>query len=710
MATQPAEKLNVEGGGSTETLDPQPPRNQAMDTEGETVIDLTMERNNKRPPPKTSHSSDLQAEQKKLHREDSSQSTSSTGEENMSFGDHTNTGTDKVSESGRKVRQKLYSEALARACADASFPVDLDTLGVDDSHDSLLLNLVNLAGNKNSPHPGTEKSRMYFTPMIRNLFDPDHHRQLDGEESKKSPNTTAYCVAENNLFLRSISKLLESMSDSLSNRLDRMEKSVDNDIKECKSRLIAGEEERLEMKNLIGKGYDYTDEKFKILKTAIPITIDELGVELEKKAEISRKHSSTETKGLFKVCEEEIASVKTCTCNIEKVFTDKLTMLENKQNTEMCALRQRVDKLASYNCPQRIERLESDLKDYQGRLESCERRLAETNQRLEQAVSNINNQSNATGGPSDGFIREDEYRNSDRQQKRLDDFAERLSHCEYVQKSNTRAIKLTDLQRRKNNVIIDQLNEIENENLVDRINEILTVTLRENDRKNVVIRNAYRIGKRKPEQRYPRKVMIQLDNPIGKEILLANSANITKSGNDGRHYYLNQDLPEAERRAKTDLHKYKRYLEEKWHKVEHEGDFFIINDRKWHISQLNNLPIGMRLMDSRTLFGKGTVAFQSSVSPLSNLFVCRIRSEGITFNSTEHAYQYLKCIHHGYTDKANDVRHDPDPYVAMSKGNEITEDYEWASTKQTVMEKLIRCKIDQVPIFRETLKGLNHAD
>lgn len=86
-------------------------------------------------------------------------------------------------------------------------------------------------------------------------------------------------------------------------------------------------------------------------------------------------------------------------------------------------------------------------------------------------------------------------------------------------------------------------------------------------------------------------------------------------------------------------------------------------------------------MDSRTLFYRGVVAFQSALSPLSNLFPCKVRFNGLTYLSTEQAYQHAKCLYHGLPQVARDIRHEPDPHVIMAIGTAIEEDDEWLGKK-----------------------------
>lgn len=144
---------------------------------------------------------------------------------------------------------------------------------------------------------------------------------------------------------------------------------------------------------------------------------------------------------------------------------------------------------------------------------------------------------------------------------------------------------------------------------------------------------------------------------------------------NGNLFYLNDDVPEEVRRWKNDIQKYIKYTTENKHRIEKSGDDLIINEKRWKSTELNNLPEGQRLMDSRTITRAGKVAFQSSVSPLSNLFPCQILVEGQTDKSVEHAYQYAKAMHHGQVQKAREIRDQPNAYRAMNLGKEITENF-----------------------------------
>lgn len=75
------------------------------------------------------------------------------------------------------------------------------------------------------------------------------------------------------------------------------------------------------------------------------------------------------------------------------------------------------------------------------------------------------------------------------------------------------------------------------------------------------------------------------------------------------------------------------FMKRKKHNVTKDGDDLIIDNVRWKITELNDLPPGQRLLDSRTIFNRRVVAFQSLLSPLSNLFPCELKWNGMVFQS-----------------------------------------------------------------------------
>lgn len=190
---------------------------------------------------------------------------------------------------------------------------------------------------------------------------------------------------------------------------------------------------------------------------------------------------------------------------------------------------------------------------------------------------------------------------------------------------------------------------------VNLINEILTGSLSQEDTQRIRVKRAYRLGSKRANSKFLRKIFVELADPADRDPILSLSKTITKYGNGGLSYYINEDVSEELKRRKADLHKYVNYLKLKGHTTEKAGDDIILNGTRWNPTDFNRLPVGDWIMDSRKVFWRGTVAFQSALCPLSNLFPCVIFFNGIRYTSLEQAYQHQSALHHQRLDTACDV-------------------------------------------------------
>lgn len=287
---------------------------------------------------------------------------------------------------------------------------------------------------------------------------------------------------------------------------------------------------------------------------------------------------------------------------------------------------------------------------------------------------------------------------------RSDQSAARLDSLTVELRKYSRKTDSLDNKSRRSNVIIDMLSERESEDTKQLIEEILDQGLNENDRKSIKIKRAFRLGTKRPYVKTPRKIFLELAEPQDRDKLIQYSKHITKNGNNGLPYYINEDVNEDTKRKKADQHKYVKYLEEKGRRVEKAGEDIIVNGVRWKSADFNRLPVGDRIMDSRTIFARGTVAFQSALSPLSNLFPCNILFEGIRYGSAEQAYQHQRALHHNLLPLARDLLAQHNPYDIFNDAKEITDNKEWLDKRLPLMERLIRHKFEQVPVFADLLR------
>lgn len=583
--------------------------------------------------------------------------------------------------------------------------------------DSLLFDLKALSKKwpQSEKHDvACQSNPLILRPLVKHLFNTSQSlnksdsQQVDNDNTEvlNSGNNFSF---ENNLFLRAIATKIDSIADcvgdhsksigNLDSTVSQVEKSVEQTKRELSERIEINTQRCHELRVSMGKAYEYTDVKIANLREAIPLALAEVGGDLERRIEMQNNT-------LLSRVQEEMGK---CTIGgslvggLEERFREKLSMFETQTNNRLGRLEeQRLN----------LEIKTNEIKDLKEELVSQRTKIGEMEMRYNAQIKELSRELKEVNNSFRELKAEDKEWEGGRQitknewkiqKQRTDEAHERISSMETIVNICSKKTDSVDLIVRKNNIIIDQLSEIEGEEIGPRVCGILGNTMFHEDLNKIRVLRVFRLGIRRPGGP-PRKILLELDNPLSRDIVLANAKYITQFGNDGKPFYLNDDVPEEVRRWKNDIQKYIKFMIENKHRIEKSGDDLIINGKRWKTTELNNLPEGQRLMDSRTITHAGKVAFQSSVSPLSNLFPCQIKIEGQTYKSVEHAYQYAKCIHHGLVHKANEIRNQPNAYRAMNLGKEITENLDWQNKRVEVLEKLVKHKEDQVPIFRETLR------
>lgn len=632
-------------------------------------------------------------------------------EENVNKGNESQT-SDREGSTSRKVIE-----------SNSSYVSDDMAHEISGIKDSLLADLKVLKKNctKTETHDvACQSNSLYLTPIVRSLFNANHSPNkvestlegfnLNTNVSPTKEGETKDLSLENNLFLRAIASKIDNIAIRVGhntgsmNELGTIVRQVERQSESLSARIDENAKTCADLDQAVIKVYAYTDSKITNLREAIPLTLSEMGGDIEKRVESQNNVLLTKIK-------EEMGKrlfEGVMTGELGEAFREKLTEFENQTNVRLGRIEENqagvADKLAE------IDGLRNEMalmKEQNERSEvAYNTQIKDLHCRLSEAIETLNALKIDNGnfeGP--GYISRNEWR---QQKHRIDEAHERISSMEMSVDTCVKKADSVDLVMRKSNIIIDQLSEHDGEDLFARLMGIFSNTLRWEDLSQVKIVRVFRLGVKRVGGP-PRKVLLELDCPISRDFLLANARLITKSGNDGKPYYLNDDIPEELRRWKTDVQKYMRYMEKKGHRIEKVGEDMMIDGRRWRMSDLNNLPEGQRFMDSRTISQNGRVAFQSSVSPLSNLYHCQLRIDGQIFKSTEHAYNYLKCTHHGLTQLAQDVKQQPTSYKAMNLGKGVTENAEWLNKRIEVMERLVKSKVEQVPIFRDTLKKTTNS-
>lgn len=547
---------------------------------------------------------------------------------------------------------------------------------------------------------------------IEGGFPLDNENESSKETDNKSIAENTFLTQENNACLKEIAKVLESVDKTvtiMSERLGHLEVHVEETIVRLDKRLDEnGRLIEVLADEIVAKNDDmksYVDRRVSGVTKELPNLLATMGKDVDAKIALN-----SET--LLQTMEERVGMLpnssgihEICTKGANEVVTER--NLAKQADLELLIRRvealekgqQQTEKNSRSSGPT------ADLGPLREQISDVVRNNERSHFEISGKINEIENKL--------GRIQNDEQNLSDSGHRtswlnfrqKTEDLLQRFPKVEYRINEIARQVNVHDMKHRKLNVLIEHLVETENENTLERVNAILDLVLNDEEKVIAKVAKAYRLG-RFNQGKIPRKILLEMRHVDGKDIILGNAKRISKVGNEGRAYYINEDLPEAHKRWRSDIHKYINFMTKKKHTVEWHGDELVIDGVRRKIRDLDDMPPGERLLDSRTIFHRGVVAFQSHLSPLSNLFPCRIRYNGITFASLEHAYQHSKVIFHGRTDLAEAILADDDPYVAMSQGKQITnERVEWSFKKLEVMAGLLRHKADQCPAFHNTLKA-----
>lgn len=659
--------------------------------------------------------------QKKFLKECSTTEYTLIGMETESTAEETNTSFQGNTEDSHEQNStNLTMPNAKRNCA-----VDFEKLYEHCKSEHSLLAQLNKMSDmlRQDPSVNTEQKRekpLVITPLIRTLFkspdrtNPDLLNPLGNDTFTGSVTTkdhtgenAQYYPIENNLFLRAIASSIDGMQNmlkancesinSLSSRVSYMESSNARNIQDLSDRLMETENFSIQNKGAIGEVYSYVDDKLAVLKDAIPDTLAEVNRDLEERVCNHNANIEKLRQGIQKLPTKDYITQK-----FEKVFNEKISNLESTSLGRISNLEKRMDEEEKLTKSER-DFTRNELEELKQKYAKLEAHLSDQTKAInEKLKSNEKDLENLKKNPFSEVSGSDCISRGEwlRQKARADDFENRLVGIEGDLLSCKKTTNSLSIQLRRDNIIIDQLTEVDGENTKERLNTILDLTLPPNERKEVILTKAFRLGNKRAEGP-PRKILVELKS--GRNIMLEKARAITKSGNDGKPYYINDDVPEAVKRRRNDIHKYILFLREKGQNAEKAGEDVIINNQRWKYGDLNNLPIGLRLVDSRTIFHNGVVAFQSAISPLSNLYHCNLRINGMVFKSAEQSYQYAKAMHHNMPQKAYDIRREHDSHSNMAQGKGITEDADWRECKFRIMEGILRHKVEQVPEFKQWL-------
>lgn len=266
-----------------------------------------------------------------------------------------------------------------------------------------------------------------------------------------------------------------------------------------------------------------------------------------------------------------------------------------------------------------------------------------------------------------------------------------------------------DNKQRANNLIIEGLPEKPDEETKTDLVSLIGNEIQ--DFQVSMIKTVYRLGKRNEKKKKPRLLLVMLNNPTHRDLILARATEIRKKSNN-KFFWINKDQNYMSKRKHAMVKSCYKLLLENKHACSLKGSIITFNNRSYGYESLNLLPepcTPFYVKSRETEDSKG-LCFYSEHTYCSNFHPAKIRYRGSFFTSVEHAYQTLKVKDVGYTELAAEMHGILNPYSLKKIGGDITPAEGWFENSEDLMEELIRAKFEQNPKLRHLLISDKHSE
>lgn len=134
---------------------------------------------------------------------------------------------------------------------------------------------------------------------------------------------------------------------------------------------------------------------------------------------------------------------------------------------------------------------------------------------------------------------------------------------------------------------------------------------------------------------------------------------------------------------------------EKGHDSKMIGTKVIVDNIPYKHKDLESLPQGLKLSDSKIVKVIGGLAFATSNAYLSNFFKCDLHYNGRMFDSAERAYQFERCTRLGAPEIAQQVLDARGASKCKQASGYIKSTGEWDAQKRDIMKEIVSEKSSQ---------------
>lgn len=250
------------------------------------------------------------------------------------------------------------------------------------------------------------------------------------------------------------------------------------------------------------------------------------------------------------------------------------------------------------------------------------------------------------------------------------------------------------LQTVKNaNIVVEGLAEISGENCADRIINVFTAIDSKFSADDII--SAYRVGAKSNENKFPRSMVVKLQDTRIKMIIMENKGKLWNT-EEYNKIFLNDDLPpkiKNERRTLREIAKFAHQLGYAGCKA--SGSKLVVDGKAYRYDTLHLLPEELQLCNVKTRKIGDGLGFQSEKSFLSNFFPVTLTNEQQSFSSSEQAYNFFKartCRRDATADKIMSMSN---PRYIKEAGESFPSTAVWEAHKEAFMRSIVFSKFKQ---------------
>lgn len=263
----------------------------------------------------------------------------------------------------------------------------------------------------------------------------------------------------------------------------------------------------------------------------------------------------------------------------------------------------------------------------------------------------------------------------------------KLSHIE------TQSIS-SDTRHRRLNLIFEGMPEKVSEDAKQEIVNLLRRSNLQCPPTADQISFAYRLGKHSDNSTRP--ILVAFKDQQIKDMVLRNAPSIKKSL-DIKYLWINRDHPEITRRQIANTRRCYNLMKANGHTCKMQGTSITYEKKIYHYNDLNSLPAGSRLEDTRLIpcdDNKG-LCFAGELCYVSNFYPAQFVYKRTPFLSAEQAFQWDKARTCRNFVSAQQIIECEDPVETKRIGDLVETTESWSQNEEEILKKIVIEKFTQ---------------